>query len=358
MNTSREQMIDLSQQQNKRSSMSGGGPELTKDGQLSTSTLALRELNKSLPSDRQIKLMLFLYSKFSTKSDMLIKALPQECRQFFYYICIDNVSIREKIMKSSTIKISEVPCILVVDINDTISTYEGDRSVDIIKTIHALNNKHQLSTHGSNCQCPVHQKMSQQQQDESSPSSVTQLTDILDESEESGEENPYPSESKRPPRVSPIPERMPVPRDDEDMSTLIDDDDSQTSSVRTKVRHANRPPDNHIPEQQRPDVGLSSARNFPTKGLGHEGMANSSLKQIPSYPKQRREAPMQVSGGEMLDDELDDMLNEDLTMDPQIRNMNSNKSGGGSIDRGEQMKNVKMAAAEMAKMREAEAEDN
>lgn len=323
------------------------------EGQLSTATLALRDLNKSLPPDRQIKLILFLYSKFSEKSDMLIKALPQECRQFFYYICIDNKSIREKITNSTIIKITEVPCIIVVDMNDTISTYEGDRSVDIIKTIHGLNNKHQLSKHAPNCQCPTHQQMNQQQPEPIS-SSVTQITDVLDEQE--SQEDDYPSESKRPPRRSPISDRMPVPRDEEeDMSSLVDDNTTR----RTKVRHANRPADNHnsIPEQQRPDVGLSSARNFPTKGLGHEEMANSSLKQIPNQPK-RRSAPMQVSGGEMLDDELDDMLNEDVNMDPQIRsNMNANSGKIGSIDRKEQMDNVKKAASEMAKMRETEIDD-
>ena len=109
------------------------------DGQMSSVTLALRDLNKSLPPERQIKLIIFLYSKFSEKSDILIKSMPQDCRQFFYYICVDNKTIREKIINSTTMKITEVPCIIIVDINDNISTYEGNKSIEIIKTIYIIN---------------------------------------------------------------------------------------------------------------------------------------------------------------------------------------------------------------------------
>jgi hypothetical protein len=314
------------------------------EGQLQSATLALKELNTILPQDRQIKLLLFLYSKFSQKSDMLINALPQECRKFFYYICIDNKSIREKIVNSTTIKISEVPCILLIDINDSISTYEGDRSVDIIKTIHGLNSKYNTSKQ------PPSQPQSQQQSfQKSASSSVTQLTDILDDTPQ----EEYPEESKRPPRRSPIPDRMPVPKneDDDDMSSLVEDNNTNMNGVRKKVRHANRPVDHPIPEQERPDVGLSSARNFPTKGLGHENMGQSSLSQIPSQPPQKRSQNMNVSGGEMLDDELDEMLNEDSTMDPQIK-----KAKGGSMDKKEALANVKKAAMEMMEMRKAELE--
>lgn len=369
-------MISLGEQSNGSSNGINGSP--TGDtNQLLSVTLALKDLNRSLPQDRQIKLIIFLYSKFSEKSDMLIKALPQECRQFFYYICIDNKSIREKILNSTTMKITEVPCIIVIDVNDTISTYEGDRSIEIIKTIHSINKKHQLSKHGPNCQCPVHK----QDQMEQKSSSVTQLTDLLGEEQErpqpsSGnigqETGGFPPESKRLPRRNPIPEKMPIPRDrrmedtrmerDEDvtdMGNLIDDsDDRMNAGVRSKIRGANRPMEMRIPEQDPPEVGISSARNYPMKGIGHEGLARSSLSQIPPQkPQQRQQIPIQIAGGEMLDDELDDMLDEDPTMDPQIReSMNSGKNGY-KPDRKETMDSVKKAAAEMAKMREMEEDD-
>ena len=312
------------------------------DGQMSSVTLALRDLNKSLPLERQIKLIIFLYSKFSEKSDILIKSMPQDCRQFFYYICVDNKTIREKIINSTTMKITEVPCIIIVDINDNISTYEGNKSIEIIKTIYNLNKKHQLSKHGPNCQCPVHTK---QQSQQTTTSTVTPLADILPPTSE----DPYPSESKRPPRKSPIPNKLPVPiQDDEDMSSMVDDSATRMGAVRTKVRHASRPIDDgmNIQEQEPPEVGMSSVRNYPPKGVGHEGMAYSSLKQIEQQPK-RNQPPMKISGGEMLDDELDDLLEDS----------NTSSSSKQQVDRKEAMNSVKKAAEEMKRMRENETEN-
>lgn len=317
--------------------------------QSSAVTLALRDLNTSLPHDRQIKMIIFLYSKFSQKSDMLIKALPQDCRKFFYYICIDNKIIRDKIVNSSTIKITEVPCVLLIDINDTISTYEGDRSVEIIKIIHELNAKHQLSKHAPNCQCPVHKKDIKPHQNikKYSKDTVTSLSSIIEDDEQSSE---FPQESKQPPRRSPIPDKMPVPPIEETVHEEI------PNSIRAKIRRANRPIDNHdeIFEQERPDVGLSSARSLPSKGVGHENMARSSLNQsIPHPNQQNKKQQIQISGGEVLDDELDDMLDDDPTIDPLIRtSMNSNKNG--SVDKKDSMNSVKKAAEEMKRMREDE----
>lgn len=320
------------------------------DEQLTNVTLALKDLNRSIPPDRQIKMIIFLYSKFSEKSDMLIRAIPQECRQFFYYLRIDHTQIRKLISNSTTMRITDVPCIILIDINDTISTYEGDKSVEIIKTIHSLNRNHQLSKHGPNCQCPAHK----QQIAPSISSSVTPLSTILGEAPE--QEDQYPSESKRPPRRSPIPDRPPVPRqDDEDMSSLIDDSATRMGGVRSKVRHATRPIDSRsIPEQDPPEVGLSSVRHLPPKGVGHAGMAQSSLKEVPQSNPRPRLSMQQVAGGEVLDDDLDDMLDEDPTLDPQIRSV---ASGSRNVDKKVSMDSVKKAAMEMQKMRESESNE-
>lgn len=312
------------------------------DGQMSSVTLALRDLNKSLPPERQIKIIIFLYSKFSEKSDMLIKSLPQECRQFFYYICIDNKAIRNKITNSSTMKISEVPCVIIIDINDNISTYEGDRSVEIIKIIHNLNTKHQLSKHGPDCKCPVHNQTNKtsQQQPVRKNTTVTQISDLLGDEDQ----QEYPSESKRPPRRSPIPDKLPIPIDDEE--EYMSDERNTKGVRRTKVRSVNRPIDDHarIPHQEPPEVGMSSSRNYPMKGVGHDSLAHSSLKQ-PSIQKKRNE-PMQISGGEMLDDDEFDDEDDDQPV-----------KSGHKPDKKAAMDSVKKAAMEMQKMRESEVDE-
>ena len=65
---------------------------------------------------------------------------------------------------------------------------------------------------------------------------------------------------------------------------------------------------------------------------------------------------MKVYGGEILDDELDDMLDEDPTLDPVIRDNIGNSSI--KTDKKESMMNVKKAAEDMARIREQEAEDD
>lgn len=312
------------------------------NSQLSDVTLALKDLNRSLPQDRQIKLIILLYSKFSQKSDILIKSIPTECRPFFYYICIDNKTIRKKIKESTTMKITEVPCIIVIDINDTISIYEGDKSVEIIKTIYNINKQHQLSKHGPNCQCPLHKASN-------ISDTVTPISQLDMKSS-----NDYPSERKQPPIRSPIPDKLPVPPQDDDLASAIDDSATRIGGVRSKVRHANRPIEStRIREQDPPEVGISSIRNAPIRGLGHENMAHTSLKDVTGSKPKPKNTPISISGGEMLDDELDDMLDEDPTLDVEIRSTKKAQY----MDKKEAMDSVKKAAMEMQKMRSLEEEE-
>jgi hypothetical protein len=316
-----QQMITLNQQ-----SQSQHSPHDNKQMEIVTS--ALKELNKLLSPERQIKLILFLYSKFSKKSEEIINQIHPDCRKFFYYICIDSKLIREKIVKSTTIKITEVPCIILIDINDTISTYEGDKSFDIIKTIY------NIST----------QSNQQQSQPNFQPrKSQTSLEDVIETSQHYKQDSQYPSEGKYPPKRSPIPDILPTPIDDddeEDKVNEIEDNATRLGGVRSKIRGATRPMDEMIPEQERPDVGMSIRPQLP-KGKGHEKLAISSLSQIPTQQPARRDT-IRKKDIEILDD-IEDL--DDFDIDPPMKT---------KPDKKESMDSVKKAAAEMAKMREEE----
>ncbi|MDD4930528.1 MAG: hypothetical protein PHG66_00035 [Candidatus Colwellbacteria bacterium] len=291
---------------------------------------SLAEMNRFLQPDKTIRMILFLWSRFSPKCAELINSIPPECKRFFYYLNIDNPDMRSSILNSSSIKVTEVPCIIVVHTDGIVSTYEGDASMEIIKSVYSIVQKITQATQPS--AVPV----------KNPGSTVTPLSEILG----------------MPVNGSPSHDNEENEEYETDLSKLVDESSSRHSAVRSKVRQAGRPMDDHrqrIKEQDPPDVGLSSARSYPTKGVGHDGLARSSLgadiKRPSNKPKQKQ---MPISGGEMLDDELDDMLEEDATMDPIIRDVGKT----GRTDKKEAMMNVKKAAEEMKRMREMEEEDD
>ena len=333
--------------------------------QLPFVTESLKELNKFLQPDKSIRMILFMWSRFSPKCAELIKSIPNECKRFFYYINIDNPDVRDSIINSSSIKVTEVPCVIVVQTDGVVSTYEGDSSIDIIKSVYSIVQKIIESsaspkvTEKRNIEKRnIEQRNIEQRNiEQRKPSStVTPLSEILGVKNE--DEKKYNvTEGKYAPQKSPV--VGPSVEDEmyeNDLSSLVEDSSSRHSAVRSKIRRAERPMDDngHIKREDPPKVGLSSARTYPTKGMGHDGLARSSLGSDIKRSNKPKQEIMPISGGEMLDDELDDMLDEDLTMDPIIRDVGKT----GRTDKKESMMNVKKAAEEMKRMRDQEEEND
>lgn len=280
---------------------------------------SINELNQYIPKDKSIRMILFLWSKFSKKSIELINTIPPECKRFFHFINIDNPSIRKSILNSSSIKISNVPCIVVVNTDGVISTYEGENSIEIIKSIHDL-----LQTINSKQNEVPIPPLSE---------GVTSLASILG----------------NPPPIETIPEQQ---------SNQEVNEDYTEQNVRSKIRRAERPMDTNtiIPFDDH-EIGLSSARTRPIRGMGHDNLATSSLgsdissskSTKPSKLSQNIQHIMDISEGEMIDDGLDDMLEEDATMDPVIKGVKNSKSD-----------DVKKVAEEMMRIRDEQVqnEDN
>ena len=310
--------------------------KMNKQEQLQEVSKSLQYINQYIPEDKQIKQSLCLYSKFSPKSIDLIKHIPVEMKRFFYFLNIDNALIRKKILNSTTVKIKEVPCVIIVDIKGEVSIYEGIKSVEIIQTFkEILINGERL-------------KQQQSQLGLNEPEEITSLDEIIDDMED---ENEYPAESKRPPKKSPIPLKMPAPPQPRNEYNPQQSNPPQ----RKKVKHALRQTDLNFPtDQYKPDVGISSIRHNPPKGVGHNKLAYSSLKDLPQYEEDESEEDddMNITGGELLEDDLDDILNEDQTMDPQITK--NSKNSKNNVDKKEAMDSVKKAAMEMQRSRENE----
>jgi hypothetical protein len=322
-------------------------------------TTNLKVLNQLLPPGQQLKIIILLYSVYSPKCKELITGITAY-KQYFYFLNIDNPEIREKILNSSDVQVTRVPCFLVVQQDNTVAKYEGDKVLPFIKMIHDL-----------------HIKASGQQQKQARPTVVgsTQLTSLVNDGPPEPD-NPFPSEAKMPPHKSPlipIPVFRPPPGEIADLSGMgqsglpggagggpqtagYDEFDEQS---RKRVRRAQRPHgENNIAmvEPSDSDTGVSSLRSYMPRGMGHDGMSQSSLPVTQQKSRVNRPSGP-ISNGEMLDEEdIDSLMSlPSADMDPQI---SSTMSKGG--DKKSKSEAMKRAVLEMQKMREDElnADDN
>jgi len=106
---------------------------------------------------------ILLYSKFSPASRKFIEMLDKIPN--FNLLCIDNKKTRERILKSDSLNIKEVPCILRV-YQDTgyVETFEGEKAFRLLKTYIDQYKKQQTPvTPLDNTQLPSHVPMQMQQ---------------------------------------------------------------------------------------------------------------------------------------------------------------------------------------------------
>lgn len=69
--------------------------------------------------------LILLYSKYSPQCQQILQILNGSSIDYIKPVCIDNVAIREQIVRSKRLNISTVPCILLVYTNNKIEKFEG-----------------------------------------------------------------------------------------------------------------------------------------------------------------------------------------------------------------------------------------
>ena len=89
----------------------------------------MKLLNQKMDNHTNI----ILYSKFSPASRKFVEMLDKIPN--FNLLCIDNKKTRERILKSNSLNVKEVPCILRV-YQDTgyVETFEGERAFHLLRT--------------------------------------------------------------------------------------------------------------------------------------------------------------------------------------------------------------------------------
>lgn len=277
---------------------------------------SLINLNSKIKDDsRKIKLLVFFYSKFSEKSSSLLSSIPEECKNLFYYISVDNPKIRSRLLTSKKISIKEVPSILMISIDDSVSTFEGPRTIDLLKNFSSLltppppviekQKRVGFST-------PLSSVLSSKQRGQNNFNQQRIVSDIEDV-----------SDIKHAPSMKNVSKI-------EDINTSID---------RLGMRRKK--------EEDTEVKGISSLRNRPTKGIGHEKMAHSSLSSVIDMDVEKPTSKSVSSLGMDVIEDIDDIesMGDEIDTEELL---------GVSVDKKESMDNIKKAALEMQKMREVD----
>ena len=95
---------------------------------------------------KQNDLYVLLYSKYSNSCNDLITQLKQYPLYFSHInlLCVDNEKIRTKIINSNLIKITFVPCLLIVSSNGVTKQYENTQLFEFISEIIETNTISQI----------------------------------------------------------------------------------------------------------------------------------------------------------------------------------------------------------------------
>ena len=137
--------------------------------------------------ENQIYLLFSKFSNNSTKLLEIIEASPFNFRNIkLTPICIDDENIRNKILKSSTFKITYVPCIIIIYSNGNVEQFEGTNAFGWVEEI---KNKYIASQpRPQPIEEPINIKQSRKTKNKESDTSKLTLIEDLD-SEDKDETN-------------------------------------------------------------------------------------------------------------------------------------------------------------------------
>ena len=217
--------------------------------------MSLELLNSSLPSADRFRSIIFLFSRFSKISSDLIERIPQECRGVFHYISVDEQKVRDSILKSKQIKINVVPCIMTIDEKNNVLIYEGEKTLEIIKSVYTI---------------LMNQRLIKEKKQIPQVGGFDSNTTSLDLNRSKYTEDTRDMRSQNNIRYQPQSSKS---------TEYFDQDVSEVP--RQKVRRAVRPMDPPPKHEERDfhSGGISSAKPTIVMGRGHEKMMVSSLHQ-------------------------------------------------------------------------------
>lgn len=263
---------------------------------------SLSIFNSLLP-DKKIKMMIYLYSNYSKKSIDLYKHISEECKKNYYLLNIDNSIIRNKILKSSTIKITSVPSVIIIDENNNVTTYENGDVIDLVNNINNVVKKDEDigETKIDNIIGNIN--------------NIEDDNNIIENIEE--EDNSIGASISS--RIS-----HNIKRDDDIVRN--------ERETRKKIRTSSRIKDNINLDDEQPEIGYNGRQLIINKYEGHEDMGESSVAGSLSHQKKKKHVTFDnVSIDDILDD-INDENEVEIEKEKKLRMKDKKKVNKESIN--------------------------
>ena len=269
-----------------------------------------------------LKKIILFYSKFSKVCGQFINALHPNYRHVMSCICVDNSKLRKRLINSKY-KLSVVPTVFMLFDDGKVNVHYGNELNQLINFL----NKNMESFMVFKTNGNMNQKKNETigQIKHSSQLNKTQ---------------------------APFQEELQIDRKTGNVTPLIINKQVENNTKKESVKHLPRIKQKiPLDFNKEMDVGISSKRMIPKGKKEHQKMALSSINIIggnkldtieedeeeEDEDEDEEEMNMQTEDGELLEDNLEDLINDDKTIDPIV------KKGG---------KNLKDIAANMQQDRE------
>jgi hypothetical protein len=268
-------------------------------------------------NNMNLKKIILFYSKFSKVSEQFINALHPNYKHVLSCICVDNPELRKRLINSKY-KLNVVPTVFMLFENGKVNVHYGNELNQLISFLNKNMESFIVFKTNGNMNQKKNESIGQLQ-----PQTLQEVNELQTNGKQKG-------------NVTPLIINKPV---------------ENTRKIKESVKH--------LPRIKQPiplefnkemDVGISSKRIVPKGRKEHQKMAMSSINIIGGSKldtieedddedddDEDDEVDLQTEDGELLEDNLEDLINDDKTIDPIV------KKGG---------KNLKDIAANMQQDRE------
>lgn len=301
-----------------------------------------------------IKIILF-YSKYSKLCDDFLKALHPYYKQLITFICVDNSSIRKRLM-TSKYKLQVVPSVFMLFENGKVNVHSGQELIQLVDFFNKNMETYMVikTQQTQKTQIVSHQEQSNLNQTrliqtDDNSSKITPLNFNIRKEKNHEMNNSLENELEDSLSDSMQSRHISLMRENQELSRINNTKNSKTNKEVTHLPRVKEP----IPYEfnKKVEIGMSSKRLVPRGKKEHEKMALTSVKFIEGNrldtvqeeddddDEDDNEIDINIEDAEILNDDIDELMNseEDPTIDPIIKKDNK--------------KSIKEIAADMQQVR-------
>ncbi len=228
------------------------------------------------------QIYVLIYSKYSTSSNEFINLLNSSNLNIdFNYLCIDNPTIRQRVIDNKNVDVTSVPCLLIASMDlRRIDKYEGHDCFNWINFLIEQNNNNNIN---SSIQTPISPENnslpSLPPPPVSSPSSSTSSSSIISEiSEDNNNHNSSQIISSKPPNFS---ENEMIEGDIEDFFPSNNNNNNHNNNNEFEFEFEEEEDDDNTPTPN--DMASQLQAHFKSR-VAHNAQLNKQRKEFGNLP--------------------------------------------------------------------------